>query len=93
MNGLLHGLKVLDLSSVLAGPMTGSFLAECGADVLKVEAPGGDVTQTWRAQGEATDRTSAYHAAANTGKQFATCNLKTSEGRDWMSAAFALPTC
>lgn len=89
MDGLLDGLKVVDLSSVLAGPMTGSFLAECGAEVLKVEAPGGDVTQTWRVTGEPKDRTSAYHAAANTGKQFAKCNLKTSKGRDWMSATLA----
>ena len=89
MDGLLDGLKVVDLSSVLAGPMTGSFLAECGADVLKVEAPTGDVTQTWRVAGEPKDRTSAYHAAANTGKRFTKCNLKTSEGRDWLAATLA----
>ena len=84
MNGLLQGLKVLDLSSVLAGPLTGSFLAECGADVLKVEAPGGDVTRTWRAQGEATDQTSAYFSSANTGKRVATCDLKSEQGRAWL---------
>ena len=89
MDGLLDGLKVVDLSSVLAGPMTGSFLAECGADVLKVEAPSGDVTQTWRVAGEPKDRISAYHAAANTGKRFTKCNLKTSEGRDWLDATLA----
>ena len=86
MDGLLEGLKVVDLSSVLAGPMTGSFLAECGAEVLKVEAPGGDVTHTWRVPNEPTNRTSAYHAAANTGKRTAKCNLKTDEGRGWLSA-------
>ena len=48
MEGLLQGIKVLDLSSVLAGPMTGTFLAECGARVIKVEPPTGDVTQSWR---------------------------------------------
>ena len=89
MKDLLHGLKVVDLSSVLAGPMTGSFLSECGAEVLKVEGPRGDVTQTWRAANESTKRTSAYHAAANTGKRFATCNLKTAEGRDWLSKTLA----
>ena len=89
MNGLLQGLKVLDLSSVLAGPLTGSFLAECGADVVKVEAPGGDVTRTWRAQGEATDQTSAYFASANTGKRVATCDLKSQEGRDWLRTRLA----
>ena len=84
MNGLLQGLKVLDLSSVLAGPLTGSFLAECGADVLKVEAPGGDVTRTWRAQGEASDQTSAYFSSANTGKRIATCDLKSEQGHAWL---------
>ena len=86
MKDLLKGLKVIDLSSVLAGPLTGSFLAECGANVLKVEAPGGDVTRTWRAQGEPTHRTSAYFASANTGKAFATCDLKSDEGVAWLRA-------
>ena len=86
MTGLLEGLKVLDLSSVLAGPLTGSFLAECGADVLKVEPPRGDVTQTWRSRGEPTDRTSAYYCSANTGKRLVTCNLKSVEGRDWLKS-------
>ena len=87
MEGLLDGLKVVDLSSVLAGPLTGSFLAECGATVLKVEGPNGDVTRTWRVANEPRNRTSAYHAAANTGKQWVTCNLKTPEGRKWLHEA------
>ena len=53
MEGVLTGVRVLDLSSVLAGPLTGTFLAECGADVTKVEAPGGDVTRSWKLPGEA----------------------------------------
>lgn len=84
MKGLLQGLKVLDLSSVLAGPLTGSFLAECGAHVIKVEAPQGDVTQTWRAKGEAAEGTSAYYASANTGKRVVSCDLKTKEGKAWL---------
>ena len=87
MEGLLDGLKVVDLSSVLAGPLTGSFLAECGATVLKVEGPNGDVTRTWRVANEPRNRTSAYHAAANIGKQWVTCNLKTPEGRKWLHEA------
>ena len=89
MNGLLHGLRVLDVSSVLAGPMTGSFLAECGAEVLKVEAPGGDVTRTWRAKGEPGDRTSAYHAAANTGKSTVRQDLKSEDGQAWLHEALS----
>lgn len=84
MKGLLSGLKVVDLSSVLAGPLTGSFLAECGARVLKVESPAGDVTNTWRAAGEPVDRTSAYYASANTGKEVHVADLKTAEGRSWL---------
>ena len=84
MKGLLTGLKVVDLSSVLAGPLTGTFLAECGARVLKVEPPSGDVTNTWRASGEPTNRMSAYYASANTGKEAHVADLKTAEGRSWL---------
>jgi crotonobetainyl-CoA:carnitine CoA-transferase CaiB-like acyl-CoA transferase len=84
MNGALRNVRVLDVSSVLAGPMTGSFLAECGADVLKVEAPAGDVTATWRSKGEPADRTSASYASANTGKRVVQMDLKSREGRSWL---------
>jgi crotonobetainyl-CoA:carnitine CoA-transferase CaiB-like acyl-CoA transferase len=54
----LAGIRVLELAAVLAGPSVGSFLAELGADVVKVENPstGGDVTRGWRLPGE-TPRT------------------------------------
>ena len=45
MDGPLVGLKVLDLSSVILGPMTGQYLGDMGADVIKVEAPEGDITR------------------------------------------------
>lgn len=68
----LYGLKVLDLSSVLAGPLTGSFFAELGAEVIKVENSriGGDVTRQWKLSSE--DQIaghSAYYASANFGKK------------------------
>lgn len=54
VDGPLKGLRVLELAAVLAGPSVGSFLAELGASVLKVEHPGtgGDVTRGWRLPGE-----------------------------------------
>ncbi|WP_045687335.1 CaiB/BaiF CoA transferase family protein [Hymenobacter sp. AT01-02] len=76
------GLTVIELASVLAGPQVGQFFAELGAQVLKIEAPGGDVTRTWRTPGEApgTDVT-AYFACANWGKQSIVLDLTTATGR------------
>lgn len=61
----------MELSSVLAGPMVGSFFAELGAEVIKIEnvLSGGDVTRKWRTPKESNDTPiSAYYASANTGK-------------------------
>ncbi|MBI3511329.1 MAG: CoA transferase [Bacteroidetes bacterium] len=67
----LSGIKVLELASVLAGPLVGTFLAELGAHVLKIENPatGGDVTRNWRMPEEDHNKPSAYYRAANQGKQ------------------------
>jgi crotonobetainyl-CoA:carnitine CoA-transferase CaiB-like acyl-CoA transferase len=43
----LAGLKVFDLSRILAGPFAGQTIADLGATAIKVEAPGGDDTRTW----------------------------------------------
>jgi crotonobetainyl-CoA:carnitine CoA-transferase CaiB-like acyl-CoA transferase len=77
-----HGLFVLELASVLAGPQVGQFFAELGAEVLKVEAPAGDVTRSWRTPAETPDTTvSAYFSCANWGKQSVVLDLTTAEGR------------
>jgi len=79
-NQPLHGVRVLDLSRVLAGPYCTMVLGDLGADVIKVEPPDGDETRAWGppfAGGE-----SAYYLCVNRNKRGMTVNLKTDEGRD-----------
>ena len=87
MNGALCGIRVLDVSRVLAGPWAGQLLADYGADVIKVERPGcGDDTRSWGppwlldAEGNETDQ-SAYFLAANRNKRSLTLNLARDEGQ------------
>ena len=71
------GLRVLELATVLAGPQVGQFFAELGAEVLKVEPPGGDVTRTWRTAADDPARSvSAYFAASNWGKASVVLDLR-----------------
>jgi crotonobetainyl-CoA:carnitine CoA-transferase CaiB-like acyl-CoA transferase len=84
--GPLAGVRVLDLTRVLAGPWATQLLADFGADVIKVEAPrGGDDTRHWgppwlkNANGEPT-RESAYYLSANRGKRSVTLDLANAGG-------------
>ena len=81
---MLKDLKVIELASVLAGPSVGQFLAELGADVIKVEnlRTGGDVTRSWKSSQEQTDDRSAYFSAVNWGKRSVALDLTKQEGRD-----------
>ena len=68
-----QGLRVIELSSVLAGPLAGSFFAEGGAEVTKVEHPQwGDITRSWRANGEAIEGEISAELPSNRGF-FLTC--------------------
>ncbi len=65
---MFKNLKIVELASVLAGPLTGSFFAELGAKVIKIEnkLTNGDVTRTWKLPTESKERAiSAYYSAAN----------------------------
>jgi crotonobetainyl-CoA:carnitine CoA-transferase CaiB-like acyl-CoA transferase len=79
----LHGLRVLDLSRVLAGPLCTMTLGDLGADVIKVERPGtGDDTRTWGppwARGPEGEE-SAYYLCCNRNKRSILADLKTTEG-------------
>ena len=85
--GPLVGLKVLDLSRILAGPWAGQLLADFGADVVKVERPGtGDDTRAWgppflRDASGAETADAAYYMSANRGKRSITLNIAVPEGQ------------
>lgn len=75
----LSNFKVLDLSRVLAGPYCTMILGDLGAEVIKVEAPGGsDDTRKWGPPFQ--DGVSAYYLSANRNKKSITVDLKTEEG-------------
>lgn len=77
--GALAGIRVLDLSRVLAGPYCTMLLGDYGADVIKVEDPaGGDGTRSWGPPWVGDQ--SAYYLAANRNKRSITLNLKSAAG-------------
>jgi crotonobetainyl-CoA:carnitine CoA-transferase CaiB-like acyl-CoA transferase len=76
-------LKVIELSSVLAGPLVGSFFSELGAEVVKIENKtiGGDVTRNWKlGSEESRSSISAYYASANYKKKIFFLDFKESAG-------------
>ena len=80
LNQFLNGVKVLDLSQYLPGPMASLVLADMGADVLKIEPPAGDEMQRLGprdAQGQPV-----FYAAINAGKAVRRMDLKNSQERD-----------
>jgi len=84
LKGLLSDVKVLELSSVLAGPLVGSFFSELGAQVTKIEnkKSNGDVTRQWKLPQESPDEAySAYYCAANYQKKVLLLDLKNKEDR------------
>src|SRR5690554_1404543 len=79
MSGALNTIKVLDLSRVLAGPYCTMVMGDLGAEVIKVEAPGGsDETRRWGPPFE--NNVSAYYLAANRNKKSITVDLKSAKG-------------
>ena len=74
----LSGIRVLDITQVMAGPFCAMLLCDMGADVIKVEAPGGDSTRRM-AGFQGTD--SAAFNAVNRGKRGVVVDLKTAGGR------------
>jgi len=88
MTRILDGIRVLDLTRVLAGPWATQNLADFGADVIKVERPGqGDDTRSWgppflRDREGRDTRDAAYYLACNRGKRSITLDIASAEGRE-----------
>jgi formyl-CoA transferase len=79
-NQPLHGVRVLDLSRVLAGPYCTMVLGDLGADVIKVESPDGDETRAWGPPFAAGE--SAYYLCVNRNKRGMVVDLKTADGQN-----------
>jgi crotonobetainyl-CoA:carnitine CoA-transferase CaiB-like acyl-CoA transferase len=77
--GALHGVRVVDVTQVMAGPFCTMLLADLGADVIKIEPPAGDMTR--RMPGGVGSDTPAYNAV-NRGKRSVVLDLKSQAGRD-----------
>jgi len=79
VNKPLKGLRVIELGQLLAGPFAGCMLGYFGAEVIKVEPPGGDPIRNWR---EVKDGTSLWWRSLGRNKKCISLDLKTPEGRD-----------
>lgn len=85
----LHGIRVLDLSRVLAGPWATQILGDLGADVIKIEAANGDDTRQWgppfisetQLNGVPARGDSAYYLCTNRNKRSVVVDLATKEGQ------------
>jgi crotonobetainyl-CoA:carnitine CoA-transferase CaiB-like acyl-CoA transferase len=83
-SGPLTGIRIIDLSTVLAGPYATMILGDLGADVIKVEPPDGDATRGWGPPWvgdlERGTQTAAYFLAVNRNKRGVRLDLKSAEG-------------
>ncbi|MFY9952673.1 CaiB/BaiF CoA transferase family protein [Bradyrhizobium sp.] len=82
MSGPLSGVRVLDLTGVVSGPFATMFLADQGADVLKIEPIDGDITRRSRAPIGKTNEFSALFISSNRGKRSLAVDIKHETGRE-----------
>ncbi len=90
IDGPLAGIRIIDCSTVLAGPFCTMLLGDLGADVIKVEPPEGDATRGWGPPwvGDARSgtRTASYYLAVNRNKRSLRLDLSRDDGRDVLRA-------
>jgi len=83
LNKPLAGLRVIELGQLLAGPFAGCMLGYFGAEVIKIEPPGGDPIRTWR---EVKDGTSLWWRSLARNKKCISLDLKSEQGRELVKA-------
>jgi len=85
--GALHGVRVLDLSRILGGPLCGQILGDHGADVLKIEPPQGDDTRQWGPPFQ--DGVASYYRGLNRNKRLQFLDLSSPDGQASVQALMA----
>jgi crotonobetainyl-CoA:carnitine CoA-transferase CaiB-like acyl-CoA transferase len=86
----LRGVRVVELAHWMAGPAAGGVLADWGADVVKVEPPGGEPMRTiWGAMGASPDAPNGAFTSANRGKRSIELDLGGDRGREVLSRLLA----
>jgi crotonobetainyl-CoA:carnitine CoA-transferase CaiB-like acyl-CoA transferase len=89
MPGPLTGVRVLDLTGVVSGPFATMFLADQGANVIKIEPVGGDITRHSRATLDRAGEFSALFISTNRGKRSLSIDLKSEAGREVLTKLVA----
>ena len=89
MAGPLKGVSVLDLTGVVSGPFATMFLADQGADVLKIEPITGDITRRSRASIDKKGEFSALFISSNRGKRSLAIDIKSDAGREVLTKLVA----
>jgi crotonobetainyl-CoA:carnitine CoA-transferase CaiB-like acyl-CoA transferase len=78
-SGMLKGIRIIDCTRNIAGPVATMLAAEMGADVIKIEPPDGDEMRRWP---PFVDGESVYFVSCNRGKRSIALDLKTSDGKE-----------
>ncbi|MDA8143388.1 MAG: CoA transferase, partial [Thermoplasmatales archaeon] len=76
----LQGIRVIDLTQAMAGPMASMLLGDLGAEIIKVEPPSGDQTRSWAPP--YINGMSAYFLSANRNKRSIALDLKSDQGKE-----------
>jgi crotonobetainyl-CoA:carnitine CoA-transferase CaiB-like acyl-CoA transferase len=86
LSAVLQGIRIVDCTRNIAGPVATMLAAEMGADVIKIEPPGGDEMRQWP---PFTDGESVYFASCNRGKRSIVIDLKTGDGKSLLHRLLA----